>query len=367
MTRSRHCCSALRPRQPVEAEPDDAVGELLRRLRARPRPRTAARPSVIAPSRSLRRPRRLARRGVEADVLAAFDLAGEALLDLAERDRGGEQDAALRGGAGQFRHGEERLARQRRGRIDVGAAAVGQQERAVAAAALGDAIGIGQRQNRAGRQARTLSPMRRRPPPSASPSAARPRRGASGRGGTDRAGGRDRRRCRRARAPTGSRRYRRRAGPRPRAAASTTMRASRGGSGSWRSLRPSSVMRRSRIDGAELGQQRPRLGQRARRRRIEERKLARIGRAPLRQIEQHARQIGGEDFRPRIRLRATRSAARPTAGSRCRARCGRRGRAADRRRRARPARFRAASGRRPARSAAPAPARNRPRCARPRW
>ena len=90
--------------------------------------------------------------------------------------------------------------------------------------------------------------------------------------------------------------------PAPSAAASTTMRASRGGSGSLRSLRPSSVMRRSRVDGADLGQQRPRLGQRRPGRRIEERKLVRIGRAPLRQVEQHAGQIGGENFRPRIGL-----------------------------------------------------------------
>ena len=186
------------------------------------------------------------RRGVEADVLAAFDLVREALLDLVQRDRGCEQDAALRGGAGKLRHGEERLARQRRRRIDIGAAAVGQQERAISAAALGDAVRIGQRQDRAGRKigsrrgrdAGIVSPALRHPPRILA-------RGASGRGGTDRADGRDRHRCRQARAPTGSRRCRRRAGPRLRAAASTTMRASRGGSGNRRSFRPSSVMRPS--------------------------------------------------------------------------------------------------------------------------
>ena len=46
------------------------------------------------------------------------------------RDRRGEHDAALRGAAGKLGDGEERLARQRRGRIDLRAAAVGQQERA---------------------------------------------------------------------------------------------------------------------------------------------------------------------------------------------------------------------------------------------
>ena len=59
-------------------------------------------------------------------------------------------------------------------------------------------------------------------------------------------------------------------------------------------------MRPSRVDRAKLGEQRPRLGQRAGGRRIEEGERGRIGRAPLRQIEQQARQIGGEDFRPRI-------------------------------------------------------------------
>ena len=92
-----------------------------------------------------------------------------------------------------------------------------------------------------------------------------------------------------------------------------------------------------------------------------------IADAPLREVEHQRRQIGGEDFGLGVGARATRSAARPTAGSRRRARCGRRGRGADRPRRARRARFPAASGRYPARSAAPAPRRNRPRCARPRW
>ena len=55
-----------------------------------------------------------------------------------------------------------------------------------------------------------------------------------------------------------------------------------------------------RVDRAELDQQRLGFGQRARGRRIEKRERRGIGRAPLRQIEQQARQIGGEDFRPRI-------------------------------------------------------------------
>ena len=71
------------------------------------------------------------RRGIERHSLAVFDFVGKARLDLRERDRRGQQDAARRRGAGQFGHREKRLARQRRGRIDRAAAAVGEQERAV--------------------------------------------------------------------------------------------------------------------------------------------------------------------------------------------------------------------------------------------
>ena len=49
--------------------------------------------------------------------------------------------------AGQFGDRQERLARQRRRRIDIGAAAVGEQERAAGAAVLGDAVGIGERED----------------------------------------------------------------------------------------------------------------------------------------------------------------------------------------------------------------------------
>ena len=153
---------------------------------------------------------------------------------------------------------------------------------------------------------------------------------------------------------------RRPARPRPRAAASTTMRASRGGSGSARSLRPSSVMRPSRIDA-----RRARRAARAPRSSAAggggSRKASVPGsaRAPLRQIEHEAPTDRRTEFPAAYRARASRSAARPTAGSRRPARCGRRGRGAGRRRRATRARFRAASGRRRARSAARAPARCR--------
>ncbi len=88
--------------------------------------------------------------------------------------------------------------------------------------------------------------------------------------------------------------------PSPSRAASTTMRASRGGSGSARRLAPSSVMRPSVVERADLGQQLARFAIGGLRRRIEKGKLRRIGDAPLRQIEREARKIGGENLRPRI-------------------------------------------------------------------
>ena len=87
--------------------------------------------------------------GVEGHRIAVLDLAGKTRFDLGQRNRRRQHDAARRRGAGQFGDGEERLARQRRGRIDIAAAAVGEQEGATAAAAvLGDAVGISEREQR---------------------------------------------------------------------------------------------------------------------------------------------------------------------------------------------------------------------------
>ena len=55
------------------------------------------------------------------------------------------------------------------------------------------------------------------------------------------------------------------------------------------------------VERAEFGEQRARLGERAPRRRIEERERFRR-RAPGGEIEHKAREIGGEDFRPRVGL-----------------------------------------------------------------
>ena len=112
---------------------------------------------MIACSFRLRRPRSAIDAAIEHDLVLGFDLVRKALLDLRERDRRRQQDAAVRGGAGQLADGEERRARQRRRLLDRGAAAVGQHERAVAAIAR-DAIGKRQRQQHAGRQSPRRAP-----------------------------------------------------------------------------------------------------------------------------------------------------------------------------------------------------------------
>jgi hypothetical protein len=85
-------------------------------------------------------------------LLAAFDAIGEACLDLASGELGGEDDAALRGCAGNLGDGKEWGARQRRRRIDAGATTIGQQERTPGAAGLGDALRIGERKQRPDRR-----------------------------------------------------------------------------------------------------------------------------------------------------------------------------------------------------------------------
>ena len=105
------------------------------------------------------------RAGIDGDLLAGLDAIGKVRLDLGEVDRGREHDAALRGAADDLGHRQERLPRQRRGRIDIGAAAVGEQERARRGAAiLGEPLRIGERQNRADRRHRSRLPAPTHPP-----------------------------------------------------------------------------------------------------------------------------------------------------------------------------------------------------------
>ena len=58
-----------------------------------------------------------------------------------------------------------------------------------------------------------------------------------------------------------------------------------------------------RIDCSKIAQQRLRLGESSRRRRIEEGELRRVGDAPLRQIEHQGREIAAENFRLGVRLK----------------------------------------------------------------
>jgi hypothetical protein len=73
---------------------------------------------------------------------------GKTRIDLAQRNRGGQKDPALRCLSRQFRDGEKRLARKRTGRVDAPTASIRQQEGMCArTAAFGDALGIGQRKD----------------------------------------------------------------------------------------------------------------------------------------------------------------------------------------------------------------------------
>ena len=110
-------------------------------------------------------------RCIEGDLIARFDARAEMRLDLGKRQRRGEQHPALRRGARDLADREKRLARQRRRLIDIGAAPIREHERTAGAAALGDAVGIGERKQHAGREIsrRILSPRdaSRSPPPRA--------------------------------------------------------------------------------------------------------------------------------------------------------------------------------------------------------
>ena len=78
-----------------------------------------------------------------------------------------------------------------------------------------------------------------------------------------------------------------------------TIWASRTGSASRRIARPPSVMRPSRVDGAERPEQRARLASAGARRRIEEARARRIGNAERGAVQHHAGEVGFEDLRRR--------------------------------------------------------------------
>ena len=319
MTRSRHCGSGFRPRQALDAKPRDAFGQHVRSFVAWDN-RHRLLGDAMAPSRRSRRVRRLGRRWIEGDFVARYDAVGKARLDFAGRDRRGEQDAAGGGASGKLGHGEVGLARKRRGRIDLRAAAISEHEMRPP------------RCRGSWRCARDRRARAARRPSAASGALSIDLFLLAVRGSVSAAHrlfAISAQRCAMARASRArGDRSRRRASSRsvrsmsspasprspistaisaaasaaPSAAASTTMRASRGGSGKSRSFRPSSLMRPSASMAPSVAEQSLRFGQCRARRRIEEGELFRTA-APCRQIERKGRQIGGQDFRPRKRFK----------------------------------------------------------------
>ena len=83
---------------------------------------------------------------IEEHLVGGFDLIGKALLDFALGDRRRQQDAALRCRSRQFRDRDVGHARQCRGLLHHGAAAVGEHKTAIATIAR-DAIGESKREH----------------------------------------------------------------------------------------------------------------------------------------------------------------------------------------------------------------------------
>ena len=92
---------------------------------------------------------------VPGDDGLAADVVGEALLQIGQRHRGGQEDARFAGGAVEVGDGEPLLGRQRLGLLEIGAAPARQAilrrhpAGLAAGAALADAVGIGQRHQNA--------------------------------------------------------------------------------------------------------------------------------------------------------------------------------------------------------------------------
>jgi hypothetical protein len=168
----------------------------------------------------------------------------------------------LRGAAGHLGDHQKRRARQGIGRIDRRGAAIGQQELPRRAARLGDAVGIGKGQQRAGADLGAACAGLARLP--AQPGASRRISSARGPRWRRKASSRAPRSvsCRRARARSAAPQDRPLVPAQPISAAATIIAPSRGGSGSARSalpravIRPSRRARRSRPAGARLRQRR---------------------------------------------------------------------------------------------------------------
>src|SRR5205807_10278819 len=93
---------------------------------------------------------------VKGDFVAVVDAIRELYLDLFEPDRRRERDARVRGAASEFGDRDEWLTRERRGLIDIASAPVRECERTIPAV-FRDAIGIGERKDRADVHVASLS------------------------------------------------------------------------------------------------------------------------------------------------------------------------------------------------------------------
>ena len=105
-----------------------------------------------APSRRWRLRRKARAAASNAKLVAKLDVRGEPGFDLALLDRCGEKDARRGGTSGDLGDGEKGGSGQGIGRIERGGAAIGEKVFALSAARLGDAFGIGEREQKARRR-----------------------------------------------------------------------------------------------------------------------------------------------------------------------------------------------------------------------
>jgi hypothetical protein len=86
---------------------------------------------------------------IKGNLVRHLDLVGKIVLDLRLRDLPGQQDAPARRCPCEFAHRDIGRARQRRGLVQRGPAAIGQYKTSIATITR-DAIGVGKREHHAG-------------------------------------------------------------------------------------------------------------------------------------------------------------------------------------------------------------------------
>ncbi len=213
-----------------------------------------------------------ARRFIERNLIRHFDVRGKFGFDFLLRDRRGEQDATVRGGAGQFRHGNIRRASQ----CDVWSMLAPRP-----LASTKDPLPR-LRATRSGKASASMPPVESdlslssfgvaldTCPSTAAPTAARWRRAAIDHDENCRDARRDRRCLRRDRARSRMAAINAASSPEPTRLESTIMRARRGGRAIARRLLPSLVMRPSSSSASSSRNSSASFSQRRHRRRIEE-------------------------------------------------------------------------------------------------